>query len=60
LYVTPEARGQGQASRLLAQLAAAFPGIIAPCAVPDELSALFERNGWREQNIQQYQLRQTL
>ncbi|MEB5922354.1 GNAT family N-acetyltransferase [Franconibacter daqui] len=60
LYVTPEARGQGYASRLLAQLAAAFPGIIAPCAVPDELSGLFERNGWREQNIQQYQLRQTL
>lgn len=60
LYVKPECRGKGYASRLLTQLAGAFPGIIAPCAVPDNLSGVFERNGWQELNIQQYQLRQAL
>lgn len=58
LYVKPQARRQGYASRLLAQLADAFPGIIAPCAVPDSLSGLYERNGWQALAIEQYQLRQ--
>ncbi|MCW2478926.1 GNAT family N-acetyltransferase [Candidatus Symbiopectobacterium sp. NZEC135] len=56
LYVTPAARRQGHARRLLQALAAQCEGISTPVAVPQSLTPLFLQAGWQQHPITQFTL----
>ncbi len=56
LHVTPAARRQGHARRVLQALATQFEGISTPVAVPQALTPLFLQAGWEPHPITQFLL----
>lgn len=60
LYVTPAARRQGHALRLLRQLALHCEDISTPVAVPQALTTLFLQAGWEPHPMTQFTLRHPL
>jgi len=62
ILVKPEARGQGQAGRLLRALMTHYPGKEwrVPTICPEEIGGLFETIGLQRQELTQLQMRATL